>query len=185
MYRRRYENRRSSKPKLHFKKKYGEKRFSIWQIELLHSAMWHDHDIDFARWLHPAMWHNVTCYFLVTYHCMWLWNRDSEFNKWQHPAMRYVTLGWHADELARWQHVPAMCQMALRWHSMEFAQTQTSAVYWNSTSGFRFWPQSLNHRSRHVILHQSASAKFSSKSDHPQHDVMSIFKMADLGHLGF
>jgi len=19
--------------------------------------MWHDHDIDFARWLHPAMWH--------------------------------------------------------------------------------------------------------------------------------
>jgi len=20
-------------------------------------AMWHDHDIDFARWLHPAMWH--------------------------------------------------------------------------------------------------------------------------------
>jgi len=21
------------------------------------AAMWHDHDIDFARWLHPAMWH--------------------------------------------------------------------------------------------------------------------------------
>jgi len=20
-------------------------------------VMWHDHDIDFARWLHPAMWH--------------------------------------------------------------------------------------------------------------------------------
>jgi len=29
--------------------KYGEKRFSIWLMELLHSAMWHDHDIDFAR----------------------------------------------------------------------------------------------------------------------------------------
>jgi len=26
-------------------------------MELLHPAMWHDHDIDFARWLHPAMWH--------------------------------------------------------------------------------------------------------------------------------
>ena len=36
--------------------KYGVKRFSIWQMELLHPAMrikmnimWHDHDIDFAR----------------------------------------------------------------------------------------------------------------------------------------
>ena len=26
-------------------------------MELLHPAMWHDHDIDFARWLHPTMWH--------------------------------------------------------------------------------------------------------------------------------
>ena len=26
-------------------------------MEFLHPAMWHDHDIDFARWLHPAMWH--------------------------------------------------------------------------------------------------------------------------------
>ena len=37
--------------------KYGEKRFSIWRMEFLHPAMWHNHDIDFARWLHPAMWH--------------------------------------------------------------------------------------------------------------------------------
>ena len=55
-YRRRYESRRSSKSKLH-KKQYGEKRLSIWRTELLHPAMWYDHDIDFARWLHPAMWH--------------------------------------------------------------------------------------------------------------------------------
>jgi len=26
-------------------------------MEFVHPAMWHDHDIDFARWLHPAMWH--------------------------------------------------------------------------------------------------------------------------------
>jgi len=26
-------------------------------MEFLYSAMWHDHDIDFARWLHPARWH--------------------------------------------------------------------------------------------------------------------------------
>jgi len=29
--------------------KYGEKQFSIWRMELLHPAMWHDHDIDFTR----------------------------------------------------------------------------------------------------------------------------------------
>ena len=29
--------------------KYINKRFSIWQMELLHTAMWHDHDTDFAR----------------------------------------------------------------------------------------------------------------------------------------
>jgi len=37
--------------------KYGEKRFSTWRMKFLHPAMWHDHDIDFARSLHPAMWH--------------------------------------------------------------------------------------------------------------------------------
>jgi len=26
-------------------------------MEFLHPAMWHDYDIDFARWLQPAMWH--------------------------------------------------------------------------------------------------------------------------------
>ena len=26
-------------------------------MEFLHPAMWHNHDIDFARGLHPAMWH--------------------------------------------------------------------------------------------------------------------------------
>ena len=52
MYRRRYESRRSSKPKLHFKK-YGDKRFSIWRIEFLHLAMWQValkwHAIEFAQ----------------------------------------------------------------------------------------------------------------------------------------
>ena len=58
VYRRRYESRRSSKPKLHLKKiKYGEKQFSIWRWNSYTLQMWHDHDIDFVRWLHPAMWH--------------------------------------------------------------------------------------------------------------------------------
>ena len=37
--------------------KHGEERFSVWRMKLLQPAMWHDHDIDFARRLHPAMWH--------------------------------------------------------------------------------------------------------------------------------
>ena len=41
------------------KLKHGEKQFSMRRMEFLHPAMWHDHDIDFARWLHPAMWHVV------------------------------------------------------------------------------------------------------------------------------
>jgi len=62
--------------------KYGKKRFSIRRMELLHPAMWHDHDIlpgDYTR------------------QCdMWLWNHDSEFTKWQHPAMWHIALGsWH------------------------------------------------------------------------------------------
>ena len=63
MYRRRHESRRSSKAQTALRKKkqkkikYGEKRFSIWRMEFLHPAMWHDHDIDFARWLHLAIWH--------------------------------------------------------------------------------------------------------------------------------
>jgi len=55
VHRRRYESRRLSEPKRQYKtkkiNKIGEKRFPI-----LHTAMWHNHDIDFARWLHPAMW---------------------------------------------------------------------------------------------------------------------------------
>jgi len=83
--------------------KYAEKRFSIWRIEFLHPAMWHYHDIDFARWLHPAMWHlaleswqwihqvaapcNVIRGSEMT--CLWI-------HWWQHPAMWHVALGsWH------------------------------------------------------------------------------------------
>jgi len=29
-------------------KKYGVKQFSIWRMDFLHPAMWHDDDIDFA-----------------------------------------------------------------------------------------------------------------------------------------
>jgi len=141
-------------------------------MELLQPAMWHDHDIDFVRWLHTAMW---------------LWNRDSEFTKWQHPAMWYVALGWHAI----------------------FAQTSAG----RHIGILHLVSISTHHRSRHVILYQSAKCyyycyyfinthkaaviiKYKNKQSTmnrkniigppsaEKNDVMSIFKMAYLSHLG-
>jgi len=84
-------------------------------MELLHPAMWHDHDTDFVRWLHPAVWHvaleswqwihqvaapcNVIRGSGMT--CCWI-------RRWQHPAMWHVALGsWH------WiRQVAAPCNVA-------------------------------------------------------------------------
>ena len=62
---------------------------------------------------------------------------------------------------------------------MEFAQT--FAMYWNSTSGFEFdritaVDMSFCTSLRNFIQIGSPSEK---------NDIMSIFKMADLSHLGF
>ena len=86
---------------------------------------------------------------------MWLWNRHSEFTKWQHPAMWYV---------------------ALEWHAIEFDETSAILEFYIS---FRFRP---HHRRRHVM-----SPKFypNRTTVDRKNDVMSIFKMADLSHLGF
>ena len=56
-------------------------------------------------------------------------------------------------------------------------------TYWNSTSGNFLVSISTHHRSRHVILYQSE--KFcSNRTVGRKKYVMSIFKMADLSHLG-
>ena len=84
-------------------------------MEFLHPAMWHGHDIDFARWLHPAMWHVALE--------SWQWIH-------QVPAPGNVIRGSGR-------------------HAIEFAQT---FAILEINIWFRFKP---NHRSRHVILHQS------------------------------
>jgi len=124
---------------------YGEKRFSIWRMELLHRAMWHDHDIDFARWLHHALWHSsgimtVNSPSGSTLQCdRWLWD-DMPWNSPKRPP------------------------------------------YWNSTSFFDFdhitaVGMSFCTSLRNFIQIGPPSAE--------KNDVMSIFKMADLTHLGF
>jgi len=146
--------------------------------------MWHDHDIDFARWLHPAMW----CMALKSWH---------KFTKWQHPAMWHVALGWHAVEFARWQH-PAIWHVALgSWHWIRQVAVPCNVAGGSGMTchGIRpnichigilhlvwFWPY---HRSGHDILHQSAKFYPNRTTLNRKNDVMSIFKMADLSHLGF
>ena len=145
--------------------KYGEKRFSMWRMEFLHPAMWHDH-IDFARWLHPATWHVA------------LWWHVIEFARWQHPAMWHwhVALrSWHWIRQVWWQ------QVAPGWHVIEFAQT--TAIIRILYFWIRFWPY---HRSRHVFLYQSAKFYLNRTTLNRKNDVMSIFKSLILGvHNGF
>jgi len=79
-----------------------------------------------------------------------------------HPAMWHVAL-----ESWQWIHqVTAPCNVmrGSGWHAIEFAQTSAILEFY------------------YVIMHQSA--KFYPNRIR-KNDVMSIFKMADLSHLGF
>jgi len=60
-------------------------------MEFLDPAMWHDHDIDFARWQHPAMWHVA----------LGSWQRIHQVAVGLYPATWHVALGWHAIEFAQ------------------------------------------------------------------------------------
>jgi len=116
---------------------------------------WHDHDIDFARWLHPAMWH------VALESWQWLHQvaapctviSDSGMTcHWIHPmaapcnvtrSFGIMTLNWAGGstlQCGRW---------LLGWHATEFGQTSAILEFY---IWFRFRPY---HRSRHVILHQS------------------------------
>ena len=61
---------------------------------------------------------------------MWLWNRDTEFIKWQHPALCDTWL---------WGDMPL--------------NSPKRPPYWNI---LHLVSISTHHRSRHVILYQSA-----------------------------
>ena len=139
MYRRRYESRRSSKSKLHWKQKSKNIAKNDFQ-----SGGWNSHTLQCGTIMTLISLGDCTLQYGI-----WLWNRDSEFTKWQHPAVWYVALEWYAIEFARWQH-PAMWHVTLEsWHAIEFAQTSAILEFY---IWFRFRP---HHRSRHVILHQS------------------------------
>jgi len=171
-------------------------------MELLHPAMWHDHDIDFVGWQHPAMWHVALK--------SWQWihqvaappygvdKSSTNLPGWgEGGAVTFV--GWQitlCDPIDKWRPV------VLRWISRRTIRSFTFTFtlqcdtwlwddiplnspkrppYWNSTSGFHF------HISPQSTCHYVPVCEILSKSDHPlqkKTDVMSIFKMADLSHLG-
>ena len=144
--RRRYESRRSSKPKLHWmqKIKYGKKRFSIWRMEFLHPAMWHDHDIDFVRWLHHAMWH------VAMESWQWIHQVAAPYNVIRGSVM---TCHWIRPNV---RHIGILHLVSI----------------------------STSHRSRHVILYQSAKFYPNWTTLRRKNYVTSIFKMTYLSHLG-
>jgi len=142
--------------------KNGEKRFSIWRMEFLHHAMWHDHDTDFARWLHPAMWHAA------------LGSRH-----WIHQVAVglpcNVTGG--SGMTCHWiRQVAALCNVAddsgMTYHWIRPNVRHIGILLLVLISAIS--PQSTCH-----------SAPNRTTLGRKKNDIMSIFKMADLRHLGF
>jgi len=164
--------------------KYGEKRFSIWRMELLHPAMWHDHDIDFARWLHPTIWHVAL-----------------ESWQWIHQVAAPCNVIRGSGMTCRWFCKSATCNVTHSSGIMTLNSPSGSTLqcgrwlwddmpwnlperppYWNSTSGFDFdhitaVDMSFCTSLQNFIQIGPLSAE--------KNDVMTIFKMADLSHLGF
>ena len=123
---------------------YGEKRFSTWRMEFLHPAMWHDHDIDFVRWLHSTMWHMAL-----------------ESWQWIHQVAAPCNVIHGSGMTCHWIH-PNVGHIGIL-HLVSI---------------------STHHRSRHVILYQSAKFYPNRTTLSIKNDVMSILKMAYLSHLG-
>jgi len=161
------------------------KRFSIWRMEFLHPAMWHDHDIDFARWLHPAMWHVALE--------SWQWihqvaapckvTRGSGMTcHWIRSAVAPCNVTHISGTLNSPSGSTLLCGRWLwddmPWNSPKLSHIGILHLVLISTTS----PQST--------CHSAPVSEILFKSDHPppsseKNDVMSIFKMADLSHLGF
>jgi len=117
----------------------------------------------------------------------------TELTKVQHPAMWYVDLGYHAVEFARWQH-PAVWEVAAGWHDVEFAMLKLNmwfrfrtrhmsvlhTIILNSSN-----KRTCSNRFVNVSLHQSAKFYPYRTTLSRKNDVMSIYNIADLSHLGF
>ena len=147
-------------------------RWRVWEFviedALYKFTFWFDffdHDNDFARWLHPATWHAALE--------SWQWIH-------QVAAPCNVTCSSEIMTLNSPGGSTLQCGKWL-WDDMPL-NSPKRPPYWNSTSGFDFDHITAVNMSfctslRNFIQIGPPSAE--------KNDVMSIFKLADLSHLGF
>jgi len=115
-------------------------------MEFLHLAMWHDHDIDFARLLYPAMWHVAL-----------------ESWQWIHQVAAACSMAGGSGMTCHW--IPQNVRHIGILHLVSISTTS---------------PQSTCHSAPVSKIFIQILPPSTEKND-----VMSIFKMADLGHFGF
>ena len=118
-------------------------------MELLHPAMWHNRNIDFARWQHPAMW-NVALESQQWIHqvaapCNVIIRGSGMTCRWTRTAPCNVTYSSGIHQVA------APCNVArgsgMTCHGIHPNVHRIGILHLVSIL--------TNHRSRHVILHQS------------------------------
>ena len=153
-------------------------------MEFLYPAMWHDHDINFDRLLHPAMWHvavaleSLQWIHQVAAPCNLI--RDSGMTR---HLIRLVAAPCNVTRSSGIMtlNFPACSTLQCgrrRWDDMPLNLLKRPP-YWNSTSGFDF-----DHITAvDIILHQSPKC-YPNRTTLCRKNGMSIFKMADLCHLG-
>jgi len=142
---------RSSKPKLHKKQKNKIWWKTIFNMadRILTPAMWHDHDIDLARWLHPAMWH------VPLESWQWIHQVAAPCNVTNSSGiMTLNSPGGSTLQYGSWL-----------WDDMPLNSLKRPP-YWNSTSGFDF------HYITAVDMSFCTSLRNLSKSDHPRQKKM-------------
>ena len=156
-------------------------------MEFLHPPMWHNHDIDFARWLHPAIWH-------VAFG-LWQWihqvavglpcnlKRGSGMTcHWIRQVAAPCNVGCSCGimTLNSSGGNTLQCDTQL-WDNMPL-NSPKCLPYWNSTSGFDFSHITAVDMSFCISMRNFVQIGPPSSE---KIDVMWIFKMADLCHLGF
>jgi len=142
--------------------KIWRKRFLKWRMELLRPAMWHDHDINFARWLQPAMWHVA----LKSWQCIHQVAAPCNVTR----SSGIMTLNSPGGNVAG---CSGMTCHGIRPNVRHIGILHLVSILTIS-------PQ--------LTCHSAPVYEILSKSDHPLQkkiDVMSFFKMADLSDLGF
>jgi len=142
----------------------------MWQMEFLHPAKCHDHDIDFITWLHPAMWYlaleswqwihqvaapcNVIRGLRMT--CHWICPVAASCNVTRSSGIMTLNLpGGSTLQCGRWL-----------WDNMPL-NSPKRPPYWNSTSGFDFDITAVD-------MSFCTVSEILSKSDHPRQKKMML-----------